>query len=142
MEMMCKNVMNLLEANDTPLLRHIKSLSDSACKLCFIWFKIISFKLIHYNILASPGIEEITFQTAFKSLCAPMLRNLFSGYLSLSPLMFVWDQYVISGDVPGYHEDLLPIIAAIIFMILRDQLMAVESVSYFLSLKMWFFYFI
>ena len=59
-----------------------------------------------------------------------MLRNLFSGYLSLNPLMFVWDQYVISGDVPGYHEDLLPIIAAIIFMILRDQLMAVESVRY------------
>ena len=49
--------------------------------------------------------------------------------------MFVWDQYVISGDVPGYHEDLVPIIAAIIFMILRDQLMAVESVTFLVHQK-------
>ena len=33
MEMMCKNVINLLEANDPPLLRHIKNLSDSACEI-------------------------------------------------------------------------------------------------------------
>ncbi len=56
--------------------------------------------------------------------------------------MFVWDQYVISGDVPGYHEDLLPIIAAIIFMILRDQLMAVESVTFFFIRETEFFYFL
>ena len=42
--------------------------------------------------------------------------------------MFVWDQYAISADVPGYHEELVPIIAAIILMILRDQLMAVHTV--------------
>ncbi len=48
---------------------------------------------------------------------------------------------MISGDVPGYHEDLLPIIAAIIFMILRDQLMAVESVTFFFIRETEFFYF-
>jgi hypothetical protein len=42
--MMCKNVMNLLEANDTPLLRHIKSLSDSACKFGFILHVLFDLK--------------------------------------------------------------------------------------------------
>jgi hypothetical protein len=42
--------------------------------------------------------------------------------------MFVWDQYTIGSDVPGYHLELLPIIAAIVLMIIREQLMAVVSV--------------
>ena len=42
------------------------------------------------------GIEDITFQTAFKSICTPMVKNLFSGYLDLNSLMYVWDQYMIT----------------------------------------------
>jgi hypothetical protein len=75
-----------------------------------------------------PGIESITMLTSLHSICSPMLRNVFSGYLSIHPLMFVWDQYVISADVAGYHEELLPIICAIIFMVLRDQIFLVKSV--------------
>lgn len=56
-----------------------------------------------------------------------ILKNIL-GYLSLNPLMYVWDQYVISADVPGYHEELIPVIGAIIFMILREQLLACRSV--------------
>lgn len=57
------------------------------------------------------------------------MRNLFAGYLNLNTLMFVFDQYVISADVAGYHEELIPIITAIILMILRDQLMSTKSVT-------------
>ena len=60
-----------------------------------------------------------------------MIRNMFSGYLNINPLMFVWDQYVISADVGGYHEELLPIFAAIILMVLRDQLLVTRSIGDF-----------
>ena len=41
----------------------------------------------------------------------------------------MWDQYVISLDVPGYHDELIPIICAIILMLLRDQIMGSKSVT-------------
>ena len=53
------------------------------------------------------------------------------GYLNLQTLSFVWDQLVISSDVIGYHDEFIPIITAVILMILRDQLMATKTVSYF-----------
>ena len=74
-------------------------------------------------------MEEITFQAAFKSICEPMLKSLFTNYLNLNALMFVWDQYIISSDVTGYHEQLLPVLAACVIMIVRDQLMSTKSVG-------------
>lgn len=62
-------------------------------------------------------------------MCVPLIKNLFSGYLNLNTLMFVWDQYVISSDVVGYHEELIPIMTCIILMILRDQLMSTKTVN-------------
>ena len=63
--------------------------------------------------------------------CETIAHKVFEseGYLSLNPLMYIWDQYVISADVPGYHEELLPIYASIILMVIRDQLLVTRSVS-------------
>jgi hypothetical protein len=80
---------------------------------------------------APPGIEDITFLTAAKAMCTPLMKVIFSGYLNMDALLYVWDQYVISCDVPEYHDIFIPIICAIIFMILRDQIMACKSVSIF-----------
>lgn len=71
-------------------------------------------------------ISNIFYENTFKN------QNHFKGYLSLGPLMYVWDQYVISSDVLEYYKELLPIIAAIICMILRDQLIGSNNV---ISLK-------
>jgi hypothetical protein len=57
-----------------------------------------------------------------------MIRNLFAGYLELNPLMYVWDQYMITIDVPGFHDELIPVFVSIIIMILRDQIMSVKNV--------------
>ena len=58
-----------------------------------------------------------------------MIRNLFAGYLELNPLMYVWDQYMITIDVPGFHDELIPVFVSIIIMILRDQIMSVKNVT-------------
>jgi hypothetical protein len=110
---MVKSVAGILQQYDIPLLEYFRDLSRRTAGL------------------TSPGLEEITFQTALKSVTIPLMRNLFSGYLSMNPLMFVWDQYVISSDVPGFHEELIPTVAAIILMALRDQLLQTRSVGDF-----------
>lgn len=48
--------------------------------------------------------------------------------MNVTTLLFIFDQYVISSDVVGYHEEFIPIITAIILMILRDQLMSTKTV--------------
>lgn len=111
MELMIKSVMNILEQYDIPLLEYFRDLSRLT--------------------VTQPGLEEITFQTAFKSVCAPLMRNLFSGYLNLNTLMYVWDQYVISSDIPGFHDELIPIMAALVLMSLRDELVQTRSVGDF-----------
>ena len=105
-------------------------------KIVFVFFSSanaikITFHVYMYIQIASSSIQEVTFHTAVKSVCAPMMKCLFSGYLNMGPLMFVWDQYVISSDVPGFHDELIPTMAAIILMVLRDQLVSAHSVSSF-----------
>jgi hypothetical protein len=58
-----------------------------------------------------------------------MIKNLFAGYLDLNPLMYVWDQYMITIDVPGFHDELIPVFVSIIIMILRDQIMSIKHVK-------------
>jgi hypothetical protein len=45
--------------------------------------------------------------------------------------MFVWDQYTIGADVPGYHLEIMSVMTAIVLMIIRDQLMAAISIREF-----------
>lgn len=78
---------------------------------------------------ASKGGQERAFLNAFKSFCTPLIQNIFCGYLNIESLMFVWDQYVLGTDADEYDIDIIPIICAIIFMILREQLIEAQSVS-------------
>lgn len=50
-------------------------------------------------------------------------KRFFSGCLDADPLLFVWDQYLITSDVPQFHDELLPAIAAALIISLRDFLM-------------------
>lgn len=108
MDAYVKSVISILEQYDLELLDFIRDLS---------------------NQISPQGIEDIKFQSTARAITSPLMKSLFSGYLTLDPLLFVWDQYVISLDVPGYHDELIPIICAIILMLLRDQIMASKSLS-------------
>lgn len=110
MEALLKEIIGILNSYDKPLIENMRNLLDKT---------------------GAKGIEDITFNTGFKTVCTPMIKNLFAGYLSLEPLMYIWDQYVISSDVPDYHTEFLPIICAIILMILRDQLNNTVTIAEF-----------
>lgn len=50
------------------------------------------------------------------------------GCLTTDPLLFVWDQYLITSDVPKFHDEFIPAIAAAMIITLRDFLVKCRSV--------------
>ena len=73
MELMVKSVMNIMQQYDQPLLEYFRDLSKKTCtsrKLGEKFNRLDYFNRLVFHTLfimiATPGIEEITFQTAFK----------------------------------------------------------------------------
>lgn len=58
-----------------------------------------------------------------KKICYPWFKFLFVGCLSYDPLLYVWDQYLITSDVPNFHDRLIPAIATAIIITMRDFLL-------------------
>lgn len=50
------------------------------------------------------------------------------GCLSTDALLFVWDQYIITSDIPKFHDELIPAIAAAMIITLRDFLLKCKMV--------------
>ncbi|MEE6468469.1 hypothetical protein FKM82_008291 [Ascaphus truei] len=50
----------------------------------------------------------------------PILQTLFVGYLNMSTLLYVWDQYIIGLDQPAYN--CLPAISLAFLILLQDHL--------------------
>lgn len=61
-----------------------------------------------------------------------------SGYVNMEVLLYIWDQYIIGLDAPGFHDEYLPAIAAIYLMLVKEKLRGSESVSVN-SLDKWVF---
>ena len=55
------------------------------------------------------------------------------GSLTTDPLLFVWDQYLITSDVPKFHDEFIPAIASAMIITLRDFLLKCRSVCLFFS---------
>lgn len=53
------------------------------------------------------------------------------GCLSTDALLFVWDQYIITSDIPKFHDELIPAIAAAMIITLRDFLLKCKMVCWF-----------
>ena len=52
-----------------------------------------------------------------------------SAYVRLPVVCFLWDQYMIGMDSPGFHDDYLPAMMAIYLMLLQDKLRECLTVS-------------
>ena len=44
-------------------------------------------------------------------------------------VQYIWDQYVIGLDAPGYHHELLPAVSAVFLLLLSDKLVQCNTVS-------------
>ena len=52
----------------------------------------------------------------------------FIGYLRMDTLLYVWDQYMIGLDTPGFNVELLAVVTAIILGLLKDKFKECQSV--------------
>ncbi|CAF3532906.1 unnamed protein product [Rotaria sordida] len=52
-----------------------------------------------------------------------------SRCLITDPLLFVWDQYLVTRNISGFHNELLPAIATAIIIALKDLLMECKKTS-------------
>ncbi len=80
-------------------------------KCCYSWFKYM-------------------FVSKYYSMSISRSKFSFVGCLTTDPLLFVWDQYLITSDVPKFHDELIPAIAAAMIITLRDFLLKCKMVRY------------
>ena len=84
---------------------------------CYSWFKHM------FVSKCNRGRKNLTLVHAH--------RSLHLACLSADPLLFVWDQYLITSDVPKFHDELLPAVAAAMIITLRDFLLKCKTVRSF-----------
>ncbi|XP_030078290.1 uncharacterized protein LOC115482553 isoform X2 [Microcaecilia unicolor] len=63
--------------------------------------------------------------TGVQCMMQPVVQALFAGFLSMSTLLYVWDQYIIGLDQPAYN--CLPAISAAFILLLQDHLVACQT---------------
>src|SRR6218665_2936720 len=50
------------------------------------------------------------------------------GHVNKEGLLYIWDQYVIGLDSPGFIDDYLPAVSAVLLMLLSDRLKGADTV--------------
>jgi hypothetical protein len=43
-------------------------------------------------------------------------------------VLYIWDQYIIGLDAPGFHDEFLPAVMAIYLMLVKENLRGAETV--------------
>lgn len=56
--------------------------------------------------------------------------NMYSGYVDKEVLLYIWDQYIIGLDSPGFTDDYLPAITAVFLKLVADRLKSQKMVSF------------
>ena len=56
--------------------------------------------------------------------------QMLAGYLKKDTMLYVWDQYVIGLDVPGFGTEWLAVVCATMLGLLQDKLKEAKSVSW------------
>ncbi|ESP02547.1 hypothetical protein LOTGIDRAFT_171946 [Lottia gigantea] len=55
-------------------------------------------------------------------LIRPFIRAVFVGYLKMDVLLYVWDQYIIGLDIPGFGTEWLAVVTATLLGLLQEYL--------------------
>ncbi|XP_069136480.1 uncharacterized protein [Argopecten irradians] len=56
------------------------------------------------------------------SLIRPVIRGMFVTYLNFDTLLYVWDQYMIGSNTPGFHTEWLANVTLVFLGLLREKL--------------------
>ncbi|XP_060063760.1 uncharacterized protein LOC132544209 [Ylistrum balloti] len=61
------------------------------------------------------------------SLVRPVIRGMFVTYLNFDTLLYVWDQYMIGSNTPGFHTEWLTNVTLVFLGLLREKLKDASS---------------
>ncbi|CAF0935019.1 unnamed protein product [Adineta ricciae] len=61
--------------------------------------------------------------------CSSWFHYMFINCLTMDTLLFVWDQYLITKDLPNFHDELLPAVTTTIVLILKDFIVECKKAS-------------
>lgn len=85
--------------------------------------KIISEKCVSSKdkIITTEVGSYAAFKDGLTILIRPLIRAMFVGYLKMDTLLYVWDQYIIGLDTPGFNTEWLADVTAITLGLLKDK---------------------
>ncbi|VDI26236.1 Hypothetical predicted protein [Mytilus galloprovincialis] len=63
------------------------------------------------------------------TLIRPMIRSVFVTYLKMDTLLYIWDQYMIGVDTPGFNNEWLAIVTVTLLGLIKEKLKEATSVS-------------
>ncbi|XP_013383272.1 uncharacterized protein LOC106153737 [Lingula anatina] len=81
------------------------------------------------KIITTEAARQSVFEEGLTTLVRPCIKALFVGFLNIDTVLYIWDQYIIGLDVPGYHTECLPVFTVVYLMLLKDQLMRCDDIS-------------
>ncbi|KAL8614021.1 hypothetical protein ACOMHN_023256 [Nucella lapillus] len=79
------------------------------------------------KIVATEAGSNVLLKEGLTELLRPMVRSMLVGYLQMETLLYVWDNYVIGMDVPGFGTEWLAVVCATMLALLQDKLKEAKS---------------
>lgn len=74
------------------------------------------------KIVATEAGNQAVLREGLMAICRPMLRSLFVSYLNPNTLLYVWDNYIIGLDTPGFTTEWLAIVLVTILALTKDKI--------------------
>ncbi|XP_048751885.1 uncharacterized protein LOC125663636 isoform X2 [Ostrea edulis] len=79
------------------------------------------------KIVATETGNQTLLREGLMAICRPMLRSLFVTYLNPDTLLYVWDNYIIGLDTPGFSTEWLAIVLVTILGLTKDKIKGATS---------------
>ncbi|KAH9524500.1 hypothetical protein Btru_027035 [Bulinus truncatus] len=79
------------------------------------------------KIVATEKGSRALLLEGLQELIRPMVRTMLIGYLNFETLLYVWDQYILGLNVPGFSTEWLAVVIATVIGLEHDKLKECQS---------------
>ncbi|CAF1086676.1 unnamed protein product [Adineta ricciae] len=93
----------------------------------FIWNHIQT--VLQNNLVSRSQCMKNDVLYFLRKSCSSWFHYMFINCLTMDTLLFVWDQYLITKDLPNFYDELLPAVTTAIIVILKDFIVECKKTS-------------
>ena len=91
--------------------------------------KVVSYLFVSEYFTADFHILRSNPKETFPNVITHNFKHTSAAYVPLETVLFIWDQYMLGMNSPGFHEFYIPIVAAVFLMLLKEKLENCENAS-------------